>query len=241
MKRLIKKLMVWLAVVSIPILVAVCWLASIWLPAVGGAGECRNERLTSVKSPTGSHTAYLYLRNCGATVGYTTHVTVLRTGEDLADRKGNVFQTMTTADRRIDLIWRDNHMLGVYHEVSSDEISKQESDVGGISINYGRCHNEVVSERASPSGKNRVVVFVRHCGPYHDYTSHIDLWDEDWKLQPGKGRVLQARGALTEEALLLEWKNDERLAIHHHIDPENIIERNERVWGIQIEYSELSE
>lgn len=52
---------------------------------------CGNELLAEVASPDGELRAVVFQRDCGATTGFSTQVSVLRRGEPLEDRPGNVF------------------------------------------------------------------------------------------------------------------------------------------------------
>lgn len=55
------------------------------------AGLCDNTPLAEVPSPSGTRKAVIFQRDCGATTGFSTQVSVLAAGEKLRDDGGNVF------------------------------------------------------------------------------------------------------------------------------------------------------
>ena len=57
------------------------------------AGGCGNQELTGLASPDGRRRAVVFERDCGATTGFTTQVSVLAAGVALPDRGGNVFSS----------------------------------------------------------------------------------------------------------------------------------------------------
>ena len=52
---------------------------------------CSNEIVTRVASPDGKHEAVMFKRDCGATTGHSTQVSILETGEALSGG-GNTFR-----------------------------------------------------------------------------------------------------------------------------------------------------
>lgn len=57
--------------------------------------ECGNEILAEIPSPSGAHRAVIFQRDCGATTGFTTQVSVLFEKERLSNAAGNVFSADT--------------------------------------------------------------------------------------------------------------------------------------------------
>jgi hypothetical protein len=55
--------------------------ACLWLAACGGQNLCRNSIVTALVSPDGERKAVMFQRDCGATTGFSTHVSVLKVGE----------------------------------------------------------------------------------------------------------------------------------------------------------------
>jgi hypothetical protein len=56
----------------------------------GCAELCGNERLSEHPSPDGRLNAVVFQRECGATTGFGTHVSLLRAGERLPNESGNI-------------------------------------------------------------------------------------------------------------------------------------------------------
>ena len=65
------------------------------LATVGSAGcygpACENAVVTSIESPDGSHVAVVFSRNCGATVGFNTQVSLGASGARPLEGPGNVW------------------------------------------------------------------------------------------------------------------------------------------------------
>lgn len=59
---------------------------------IGGVADmCGNEVLKSVASPDGTVKAIVFQRDCGATTGFSTQVSVIANGETLPNDGGNIF------------------------------------------------------------------------------------------------------------------------------------------------------
>ena len=59
---------------------------------VAGCGKplCNNEVIRGIPSPDGADIAFVFRRNCDATPGWTTHVSVMDIHRPLRDERGNV-------------------------------------------------------------------------------------------------------------------------------------------------------
>lgn len=61
------------------------------LVLLSGCSEmCRNNVVERVEAPDGAHRAVLFQRDCGATTGFSTQLSVLRAGEEPTE-SGNAF------------------------------------------------------------------------------------------------------------------------------------------------------
>jgi hypothetical protein len=56
---------------------------------------CANQTLSEHPSPDGRLNVVVFERNCGATTGFGTHVSLLDSGERLSNHPGNVFRSDT--------------------------------------------------------------------------------------------------------------------------------------------------
>jgi hypothetical protein len=59
--------------------------------AVGCSDACANALVDRADAPDGKHTAFLFQRDCGATSGFSTQVSILRPDEQLSGG-GNIFR-----------------------------------------------------------------------------------------------------------------------------------------------------
>jgi hypothetical protein len=66
-------------------------LAMFEISCLNLAGGCGNEILKEVRSPSGKTKAVVFQRDCGATTGFSTQVSVLRSDQQLPNEGGNVF------------------------------------------------------------------------------------------------------------------------------------------------------
>lgn len=73
-----------LAVVGIPVLVLALLLS-------GTDDFCGNSPLLEVPSPSGDWKVVVFERNCGATTGFSTQVSVIKAGTSLPNEGGNLF------------------------------------------------------------------------------------------------------------------------------------------------------
>ena len=54
-------------------------------------GSCSNQQYQLIPSPDGSLNAVIFERNCGATTGFSTQISILDGNEVLGNRAGNIF------------------------------------------------------------------------------------------------------------------------------------------------------
>lgn len=83
---------------------------------------CENEAPREVPSPNKTRKLVLYLRNCGATTGYTTNGAILRANQLLPDLPGNAFRIKGAlgpffgdAGAEISVKWNDEMTLIIQH------------------------------------------------------------------------------------------------------------------------------
>ena len=94
--------------------------------------DCDNEVSQELRSPDGSVKVALSSRDCGATTGFNTQATLLRSGEHLPDEPGNVF---IIDQGKAQIAWEASTTLLVRISPVA-RVFKQESKVRGISIKY---------------------------------------------------------------------------------------------------------
>jgi hypothetical protein len=104
---------------------------------------CRNTLVARSKAPDGRHSAALFQRDCGATTGFSTQISVLDAGEQLSG-SGNAFRAdddhgVATAGAWggswAGMKWLAPDHLLVRYAVRS-RIFAQEPDVSDVRITY---------------------------------------------------------------------------------------------------------
>jgi hypothetical protein len=127
-------------------LVVFCFLFPIAMLALSGCSDlhlCRNTEVARVGAPDRLHLAIVFQRDCGATTGFTTQVSVLHMDEQLSG-SGNAF----IADGNhgaapsghwggpwAEIRWIDKDHLLVRYAARS-RVFEQSSQVAGIRISY---------------------------------------------------------------------------------------------------------
>lgn len=105
--------------------------------------QCANTIVSSTDSPDGSHSAILFQRDCGATTGFSTQISVVAKGETLSG-SGNAFRADDDhgAARAGDwggpwasLTWLSNDRLLVRYAQKS-RVFEQAANASGVQITY---------------------------------------------------------------------------------------------------------
>ena len=90
---------------------------------------CGNEVVETVPSPTQKWSAVVFVRDCGATTGFSTQLSILRARENLPNESGNVLvlgdgsgwvTTGATLDKTIRVVWRSDASLELKVPMHSD-------------------------------------------------------------------------------------------------------------------------
>lgn len=115
------------------------------LICAGCSDACKNSIASRILSPDGSHAAVLFQRDCGATTGFSTQISVLGNRED-PGTGGNIFRadddhgaarTGSWGGPWADMEWlAPDHLLIRY--AAQSRIFVQEREKGGIKIEYQR-------------------------------------------------------------------------------------------------------
>lgn len=110
---------------------------------VGGFFEdmCGNKILQELPAPQGKWKAVIFSRNCGATTGYSTHVSILPTTQPLTNSAGNVLITdiyaSSPADESLPLEvqWLGRDTLAIRYPAAAKSFTKA-MHFEEISIHY---------------------------------------------------------------------------------------------------------
>lgn len=137
-----RKLLVAVAVALAGGVVTLGLLAFLVIRTLGDT--CANTVLREVPSPGGTRKAVVFERNCGATTGFSTQVSILRAGERLPDESANLFIADTDHGRApggpggcpdVHLTWADDDRLLVRHHPLA-RVFRAESRVNGVTATY---------------------------------------------------------------------------------------------------------
>jgi hypothetical protein len=113
------------------------------LDAVFGS-PCGNQPLAEVRSPGGARKAVVFQRDCGATTGFTTQVSVLPPGGDLPDDGGNVFVADDDdgaapagpgGGPAVYVAWLDDTRMVIRHHPRA-RVFRAEPRVGPVEVRY---------------------------------------------------------------------------------------------------------
>ena len=96
-------------------------------------GPCENSPIAEIASIDGSVSAWVFVRDCGATTARSTQVSILRAGEGPPVDAGNAF--VIDAESQVVATWRESSRISISFE-RTGEIFKQESVVAGVEISY---------------------------------------------------------------------------------------------------------
>lgn len=99
----------------------------------GCGGSCGNEIVQTINSPSGKFKAIVFSRNCGATTGFNTQVSVLHVDESLPNEGGNTF--ITNGSVPIVLHWQTNSALHISNIGNTSPIKKIKQG-SGVVIRY---------------------------------------------------------------------------------------------------------
>ncbi len=126
------------------------FLAVLLVISLGGcfdplSGTCGNNIVEEVKSPNGQFKAVIFERNCGATTGFSTQVSILSAQTSLSNESGNVF-VADDGDRKTVLAGRGNgpsvwakwlgpNKLKIVYDRGARTFS-MEKQYQGVSISY---------------------------------------------------------------------------------------------------------
>jgi hypothetical protein len=101
--------------------------------ATGCSDLCANEVQAETASPSGANRALVFTRDCGATTGWSTHISVISNRQTLPNEGGNTLVLDGKSQPRV--VWKSESSILVIG-ASSGRTFKREVLVNGITINY---------------------------------------------------------------------------------------------------------
>jgi hypothetical protein len=110
----------------------------------GGCSDgCQNSAISTADAPTGELQSVLFRRDCGATMGFSSQVSVTHKGE-APSGAGNAFVADTDHDAAsaaswggpwVELRWLSPHSLLIRYDAKARVFSRNES-VSGVTVSY---------------------------------------------------------------------------------------------------------
>ena len=99
-------------------------------------GMCGNEVFQKALAPSGNIKAVLFQRDCGATTGFSTQISLVSISDELPNESGNVFIVEGhPKDRNTEITWLNPTELLVRHTAGL-QVNKQETLLNGVTITY---------------------------------------------------------------------------------------------------------
>jgi hypothetical protein len=108
------------------------------------AGDCGNEILRVHYSPTKQLKAVVFGRDCGATTGFSTQVSIMSANDDLSNEAGNVFVADTDHGKSpsgpgggppVDVEWKGESSLNVIYDNRARVFLRKDSQ-NGVTVTY---------------------------------------------------------------------------------------------------------
>ena len=97
---------------------------------------CGNEINIELVSPDNKHKAIIYQRDCGATTGFSTQISIIKRNEKLPNKNGNVLTSAGhPSDNNYKLKWLGAEKL-LISNTHGNHIYFKENKIGIISISY---------------------------------------------------------------------------------------------------------
>ncbi|MFY9554348.1 MAG: hypothetical protein WAV47_06460 [Blastocatellia bacterium] len=110
------------------------------------AGGCGNEVIREIESPDKKHRVVVFQRDCGATTGFSTQVSILPGTTRLPEEGGNVFACDTDHGKAptgpgggppVEIEWKGNDSLLITHDYRAGIFLSADSS-GGVKIIYAK-------------------------------------------------------------------------------------------------------
>jgi hypothetical protein len=137
--RATPKVLIVTAGVILAFIAVVCYSLHVF-----GGSSCANELLAEAVSPDGKLKAVVFQRDCGATTGFSTQVSVFAASAGVGNSAGNVFTSDTNhglapsgpgGGPLVKVNWRSPSVLVVSHHAAA-RVFIAEPQVGSVKVNY---------------------------------------------------------------------------------------------------------
>jgi hypothetical protein len=92
---------------------------------VGCEDMAQNTVVKKLKSPDGKYIAIAFIRDAGATTGFSPQVSVIKNDQSFENKSGNVF--IGNNSEYVDIEWVDNSTLKISYDCEEKDIFRKES------------------------------------------------------------------------------------------------------------------
>ncbi len=108
------------------------------------SGGCKNEIVSEIPSPDKTLKVVIFQRDCGATTGFSTQISMLPISGSLPDADGNIFVADTNHGRARSAVWggpeakvkwETSRKLIIEHQIMA-RVSKAEKQIDGVVVEY---------------------------------------------------------------------------------------------------------
>ena len=127
--------------VTFGIVIAIALAGFLWIFMCATENMCGNEIFKEVSSPDFEFKAVIFQRDCGATTGFSTQVSVIPITETLPNEGGNVLIIDGhPSDTQLEISWLSNSELKISKNINGTEY-KAEKNIGlsrKITVSYGK-------------------------------------------------------------------------------------------------------
>ena len=120
------------------------WPLGLLLVSASCSNPCQNEIISQVQSPDGRQKAIVFQRDCGATTGFSTQVSILGNSESLPNASGNAFTADADHGKAVSgpnggpivlVRWLSNSEIEISYD-SKARVFLKESSANSVKIRY---------------------------------------------------------------------------------------------------------
>jgi hypothetical protein len=120
------------------------WALGLLLASFSCSSPCQNEIIIQALSPSGRQKAIVFQRDCGATTGFSTQVSILGSNESLPNASGNAFTSDSDHGKAVSgrgggpivfVRWLSESEIEISYD-SKARIFSKESSANSVKIRY---------------------------------------------------------------------------------------------------------
>ena len=132
-KELLKRALKTVALLGLALIVVLVILFGLSYMLLGDFSPCGNQLLHEYYSPDNARKVIVFERDCGATTGFTTQVSILEANETLDDKSSGNVLLIQGHPREVapEIHWSSNKSV-IIHQQSNGKVVKAESRLGWL-------------------------------------------------------------------------------------------------------------